>query len=71
MSEETDKDAFHFVAYIPFHGRVYELDGLREGPVDHGGREREGGGGRKRGRARRRGRGRKNGKRKEIESSWM
>lgn len=35
-SGETDKDAFHFVAYVPFQGRVLELDGLQEAPIDHG-----------------------------------
>lgn len=30
------EDAFHFVAYIPYRGRVYELDGLQRGPIDHG-----------------------------------
>lgn len=29
-------DAFHFVAFVPFEGRVYELDGLKAGPIDLG-----------------------------------
>eukprot|EP00732_Lithocolla_globosa_P003557 Lithocolla_globosa_v1_NODE_2905_length_1831_cov_42.489853.p1 type:complete len:311 gc:universal NODE_2905_length_1831_cov_42.489853:1041-109(-) len=27
------QDLFHFVGYVPFKGNVYELDGLKEGPV--------------------------------------
>lgn len=29
-------EAFHFVSFVPIGGRLYELDGLKPYPIDHG-----------------------------------
>eukprot|EP00612_Vaucheria_litorea_P008431 CAMPEP_0171479216 /NCGR_PEP_ID=MMETSP0946-20130122/5270_1 /TAXON_ID=109269 /ORGANISM="Vaucheria litorea, Strain CCMP2940" /LENGTH=344 /DNA_ID=CAMNT_0012010059 /DNA_START=132 /DNA_END=1163 /DNA_ORIENTATION=- len=33
---EGEGDAFHFIAYVPHNDTVYELDGLKKGPIDLG-----------------------------------
>jgi ubiquitin carboxyl-terminal hydrolase L5 len=36
LRDDSAGEAFHFVAYLPFEGTVYELDGLQSGPIEVG-----------------------------------
>ncbi len=35
-SHSSSEDLFHFIAYVPIDGSVYEIDGLQEGPYHLG-----------------------------------
>jgi hypothetical protein len=32
----TNSEIFHFICFVPINGRLYELDGLKPYPIDHG-----------------------------------
>jgi ubiquitin carboxyl-terminal hydrolase L5 len=36
VKDEAGGEAFHFVAYLPYKSKVYELDGLQPGPIEIG-----------------------------------
>ncbi|XP_041348594.1 ubiquitin carboxyl-terminal hydrolase BAP1-like isoform X2 [Gigantopelta aegis] len=36
LSTVRTMEAFHFVSYVPICGRLFELDGLKPYPIDHG-----------------------------------
>lgn len=35
-ADSNQEEAYHFIGYIPFRGKVWELDGLKSGPVEVG-----------------------------------
>ncbi|RWS24024.1 ubiquitin carboxyl-terminal hydrolase calypso-like protein [Leptotrombidium deliense] len=34
--QRSAQESFHFISYVPINNRLYELDGLKKCPVDHG-----------------------------------
>lgn len=35
-ASETQEEVYHFIGYVPAHGKVWELDGLKSGPLEVG-----------------------------------
>ncbi|TFK51401.1 cysteine proteinase [Heliocybe sulcata] len=35
-SAEDEEETYHFIGYVPAHGKVWELDGLKAGPLEVG-----------------------------------
>lgn len=36
LQQQKKHEAYHFVSYVPINNRLYELDGLKNYPIDHG-----------------------------------